>query len=298
MNRLINWLKKVLFVSCCWLFNGIIFIGYYMLHFKKFTYALLLMITMIFPGITLADDAINIPILCYHNLNPTKPGSMNLTPQKFEAQVKWLKDNGFTIIPLKDAVEYLQGSRASLPPKSVVISADDGWKSIYTYMYPIVRKYNIPVTLFIYPETISNGKHALTWDELKELQHSGFFDIQGHTYSHQNFKLEKKHLSPSNYEKFVINELAHSKKILEDKLQIKITLLAWPFGIYNSYLEQQAKAAGYTMAFSIDARTANKSFRPMAQPRFMIVDGLTMKSFTGIVNEANRKLHVTDAKNN
>lgn len=131
-----------------------------------------------------AAESLNIPVLCYHNLNPTKPGSMNLTPARFESQIKWLKDNGFTIIPLKEAVDYLQGKRDSLPPKAVVVTADDGWKSVYTYMYPIVKKYQIPVTLFIYPQTISTGKNAMTWDELKELQHTGLFDIQSHTYSH------------------------------------------------------------------------------------------------------------------
>ena len=150
-----------------------------------------------------ADDKINIPILVYHNLNPTIPGSMNLTPQKFEEQIKWLKNNGFTIIPLKDAVAYLQGKREAVPAKSVVITDDDGWQSVYTYMYPIVKKYHIPVTLFIYPQTISKGKHAMTWDELKELQQTGLFDIQGHTYTHPNFKHEMKRLSPSDYEKFV-----------------------------------------------------------------------------------------------
>jgi len=268
-----------------------------MLRIMRFFYCLLLMITIVFPHITFADDAINIPILCYHNFNPTTPGSMNMTPQKLEAQLKWIKENGFTVIPLKEAVEYLQGKRASLPAKSVVITADDGWQSVYTYMVPLVKKYNFPVTLFIYPQTISQGKHAMTWDELKELQQTGLFDIQGHTYWHPNFKHEKKRLSPSEYEKFVQVQLADSKKILEDKLGIKITLLAWPFGIYDDYLEQQAKKAGYEMAFSIDARDANRSYRPMAQPRFMIIDALSMKTFMGIVNSANTKPHATSEKN-
>ncbi len=211
---------------------------------------------------------------------------MNMSPQKFETQLKWLKQNGFTVIPLTDAVEYLQGRLASLPPKSVVITADDGWKSAYTYMFPLARKYNIPVTLFIYPKTISNGKHAMTWNELKELQLSGFFDIQAHTYSHPNFKQAKKRLSFSNYEKFVNVELVNSKKILENNLHKKVTLLAWPFGIYDNYLEQEAKKAGYVIAFSIDARTANKSYRSMAQPRFMIIDQQSMKTFATIVNSA------------
>lgn len=259
-----------------------------MLFFKRFFLSLLLTITVAFPCLTFANNTVNIPILCYHNFNPTVPGSMNLTPQKFEAQLKWLKDNGFTIIPLKQAVEYLQDKRDSLPAKSIVITADDGWESVYTYMFPLVKKYNIPVTLFIYPQTISQGKHAMTWDQLKELQHTGLFDIQGHTYWHPNFKQEKKKLSSPDYEKFVKKQLVDSKKILEDKLGIKISFLAWPFGIYDNYLEQAATNAGYVMAFSIDARTANTGYRSMAQPRFMIIEGQSMKTFAAIANGATK----------
>jgi peptidoglycan/xylan/chitin deacetylase (PgdA/CDA1 family) len=214
---------------------------------------------------------------------------MNMTPKKFESQIKWLKDNGFNIIPLKQAVEYLQGKRESLPEKAIVVTADDGWKSVYTYMFPVIKKYNIPVTLFIYPETISKGKNAMTWEELKKLQQTGLFDIQSHTYSHPNFKQAKKRMSPENYEKYVTSELINSKNILENKTGNKILYLAWPFGIYNSYLEQAAAKAGYVMSFTIDAIPANHTFRPEAEPRYMIVDGLTVKTFQAIANSANTK---------
>ncbi len=251
---------------------------------------------MLFAQASFADNnKLNIPIIVYHNLNPTVPGSMSITPQKFSEDLKLLKDNGFTFIRLKEAVEYLQGKRATLPPKPVVVTADDGWGSVYTYMYPIVKKLNIPVTLFIYPGSISS-KNYLTWDQLKELKSTGLFDIQGHTYSHPNFKVVKKKMSPAAYEKFVQKELSTSRKILEDKIGIKVTLLAWPFGIYNDYLENQAVKAGYVMAFTIDYRNANRSFKPMAQPRFMIVDTLAKQTFKIILNSATPKLRV--ASNN
>ena len=113
----------------------------------------------------------------------------------------------------------------------------------------------------------------MTWDQIKELQKTGLIDIQGHTYDHPNFKHEKKNRSAAEYEKYVEMQLAGSKKILEEKLGIKITLLAWPFGIYDDYLEHAAAKAGYEMAFSIDALPANQNHKPMAQPRYMIVNG-------------------------
>lgn len=232
----------------------------------------------------LANPSIHIPILCYHNLDPSKQGSMTVSTKKFEEQLKWLKDNGYTVIPLKEAVAYLQGKRNSLPPKPVVITADDGRNTVYTYMLPLVRKYNMPVTLFIYPISISHASYALTWEQLKELQATGLFDVQGHTYWHPDFKREKKKLSADAYQKLVRVQLVNSKKLLEQKLGTPVILLAWPYGIYDHYLEQEAAKAGYIMAFSVDDRAANKSEKAMEQPRYVIKEGHSMKTFDAMAS--------------
>lgn len=172
--------------------------------FKTF----LLISILLFSSQIFAAGNNNIPILCYHNLNPTIPGSMSMTPNQFEQQIRWIKDNGFTIVPLSDVVAYLQGKNVTLPEKPVVITFDDGWESVDQYLLPIVKKYHFPVTLFIYPQTISNGKHALTWEQLKSLQATGLFDIQSHTYSHPNFKHAKRSMSPAGYEKYVNHEIS------------------------------------------------------------------------------------------
>lgn len=243
----------------------------------------ILLVLCLFSPYVLADNSTSVPILTYHNFDPSNPGSMGITTQKFEEQLKWLKDNGYTVIPLQDLVSYLQGKSSSIPAKSVVITADDGRDSVYKYMLPLVRKYNIPVTLFIYPSSISNAKYAMTWEQLKELQKTGLFDIQGHTYWHPNFKQEKKRLSAEEYQSLVQKQFVNSKQVIHDKLNTDITLLAWPFGIYDDYLEQQANKAGYIMAFSIDARPASKSEKTMAQPRYLIAPGTSMKTFASIV---------------
>lgn len=235
-------------------------------------------------GSSVMADSISVPILTYHNFDPAATGSMSISPERFEEQLQWLKDNGYTVIHLKELVSYLQGQTDSIPEKSVVITADDGRLSVYKYMWPLAKKYNAPVTLFIYPTAISNAPYAMTWEQLKELQQTGLFDIQGHTYWHPNFKQEKKRLSEDAYQKLVDAQFISSKKIIDQKLDTNITLLAWPFGIYNEYLGQEAAKAGYVMAFSIDAKRANKSFPAMSQPRYMIVADQNMKTFARIVS--------------
>jgi peptidoglycan/xylan/chitin deacetylase (PgdA/CDA1 family) len=208
---------------------------------------------------------------------------MTISTARLEEQLQWIKNNGYTVIPLMELVHYLQGKINTLPPKSVVITDDDGRKSVYTYMLPIIRKFNYPVTLFIFPQVISHAPYALTWEELKALQATGLFDIQGHTYWHPNFKQERKHLSEQAYQKLVYVQLVKSKEVIDKHLGTHVTLLAWPFGIYNDYVEQEAKKSGYVMAFSIGARCTARDKDPMAQPRYMIVADQSMKHFEAIV---------------
>ncbi|MCX7120467.1 MAG: polysaccharide deacetylase family protein [Gammaproteobacteria bacterium] len=220
-----------------------------------------------------------IPIFVYHNFEPVKKGSMTISTPRFEEQLQWLKTNGFTVIPLKEAVGYLQGKIASVPEKSVVVTIDDGRITVYQYALPIVKKYNIPVTLFIYPSIISHQPYAMTWEQLKTLQQTGLFNIQDHTYSHPNFKQEKKHRSAASYQNFIDKELTGSKKTLEAKSGAPVNLLAWPFGIYNDEVEKAAAKDGFTMAFSIAYRCAAKSDRAMAVPRYMILQSQNMNLF-------------------
>lgn len=256
---------------------------------RIFMNGLLAIIGLCLSSFALADNTLSIPILTYHNFDPSKPGSMTISVKKFADQLKWLKENGYTVIPLKDAVSYLQGKKSSLPPKSVVITADDGRNTQYTYMFPLIKKYHIPVTLFIYPTSISNATYALTWEQLKIMQQTGLFDIQCHTYWHPNFIQEKKKLTPAQYEKLVHVQLFNSKQLLEKHLGTPIIYLAWPYGIYDKYLEKEAAKAGYQIAFSIDDRKANKSEKMMAEPRFMVRENQSMKTFATLVSETPAK---------
>lgn len=230
-----------------------------------------------------ADDSSGIPILNYHRFAPKVTDSMTVTTAVFEAQLQWLADNGYTVIPLRMLVDYLRGKGAPPPAKAVVVTADDGHQSVYTEMLPIVSRYRIPVTLFVYPSAISNASYALTWEQLQALQQTGLFDIQSHTLWSPNFKKDRKRLSPEAYSKFVAEQLVKSKAILEKRLGRVVELLAWPFGIYDGDLEQVAAETGYIAAFSIDRRPAGIGENIMSQPRYLMVNGDGIHGFSAII---------------
>jgi peptidoglycan/xylan/chitin deacetylase (PgdA/CDA1 family) len=247
--------------------------------------AMIVCLALALGGPAAADEQVGVPVLCYHRFGPTVADGMTTTTQVFAAQMKWLKDHGYTVIPARTLVNYLRGEGPAPPPKSVVLTADDAHKSVYSDMWPIVRQYNFPVTIFVYPSCISNkhAPYAMTWEQLQELQKTGLFDMQGHTFWHPNFKKNKKKMKPEEFRKDVDMQLVKSKKVLEKRLGTKVDLLAWPFGIYDDYLMQEAKKAGYVAAFSIDRHLANKSDNLMAVPRYLMSNGDGVKGFAAIV---------------
>lgn len=229
------------------------------------------------------SQGVNVPILLYHRLGPAVVDGMTIKTTVFEEHLKYLRDNGYRVIPLRQLVDWYLKKGPPPPAKSVVIVADDGHKSVYSDMFPLAKKYHVPVTLFIYPSAISNAKYAMTWDQLRELKKSGLFDLQCHTYWHPNFKKDRKKMKPAEFEKSVDMQLTKSKARLESQLGAKVDLLAWPFGIYDDYLLKKAAQAGYVATFTIEHRPATATENVIKLPRYLLVNSDQGKAFAQIV---------------
>jgi peptidoglycan/xylan/chitin deacetylase (PgdA/CDA1 family) len=221
---------------------------------------------------SLLEPEIQVPILVYHRFGPTALNEMTVTTAVFHSQMQQLVANGYTVISLQRLVAYFLGNGAPPPACSVVITADDGHHSIYTDMAPVVEKYGLPVTLFVYPSAISNAAWALTWEQLEELKATGLFDIQSHTFWHPNFREERKRLDAVAYDRFVEFQLTHSKTVLERRLRIRVNMLAWPFGIYDDRLMRQAQQAGYVAGFTLERRPAAPHDPLLALPRYLVLN--------------------------
>jgi peptidoglycan/xylan/chitin deacetylase (PgdA/CDA1 family) len=228
-------------------------------------------------------ESFRVPILLYHRFGPTVADGMTITTPVFASHMKYLHDNGYTVIPLRQLVDHYRGKAPAPKPKSVVIVEDDAHKSVYSDMLPVIRKYGYPVTIFVYPSAISNAKYAMTWDQLRELKKTGLFDMQSHTYWHPNFKKERKKLSASALDQLVMTQLRKSKSRLQTELGGNVDMLAWPFGIYDDYLLTKAREAGYIATFTIERRHATSSDPVMKLPRYLLVNADSGKSFAQLL---------------
>lgn len=210
-------------------------------------------------------------ILVYHRFGPRVADSTTTRSEVFVAQLAELRRTGHTILPLATVVDGLAG-RAPLPPKAVAITVDDGHRTVYSELLPIIRREHLPVTLFIYPSAIANASYAMSWAQLRELLATGTVSIQSHTYWHPDFRVERRRLDAKTYRQFVRLQLDKPRRVLKSQLGVDADYLAWPFGIHDAGLETAAQAAGYRAAFALGERHATSRDSPLALPRYLIVD--------------------------
>jgi peptidoglycan/xylan/chitin deacetylase (PgdA/CDA1 family) len=203
-----------------------------------------------------AEGVQTVPVLCYHRFG-SGPNKMVMSPLRFEAQLQWLAREGYKVLRLSELQAFL-AAREAPPPRSVVITIDDGYESFHRHAFPLLRKYGMPATLFIYSDIIGRDD-GLTWPQLRELADSGLVDIQSHSKTHRNLNVRRAHESESAYHQNVSLELRHPRQLLEQRLttpgkaRAKVNAFAYPYGESNDMVVDLLPREGYALGFTMHA---------------------------------------------
>lgn len=190
---------------------------------------------------TISSAQLKVPILVYHSVRPIYDGmsdevkQFTVTPESFESQLQYLRDSGYFAVSFDDLVDAMEGKRI-LPANSVVITLDDGWQNQYIYAFPLLRKYNMPATFFIFTNAIGHTNY-LTWNQVRELSASNM-TIGSHSKSHP-------HLNLITDENKLRDEIAGSKSIIERHIGKRIDIFAYPFGGSTDSTASFVKKSGY-----------------------------------------------------
>ena len=208
------------------------------------------------------DTRASVMVLCFHNIeDKSAMKALTISVAEFERELTALKEHGFTVIGMQDFLAWRRGE-TSIPQKSCVITIDDGWVSGYTNAWPVLKKFDCPFTLFIYVNYVGSGGKSLSWEQLAEMRDAGV-DIQCHTYSHSNLRapgsgvdaktkaLVQKDIQTLGKAGWLRKEIVESRKVLEQRLGIKVNAFAYPFGIHTAEARALVKEAGYEGAFTV-----------------------------------------------
>ena len=191
-----------------------------------------------------------LPILTYHNISYEK-GSFFVSPENFAKQMEYINKKGYEVITLDELVVSIKNKK-QLKRNKVVITFDDGYKDNFTYAYPILKKFSFPATIFLVTNFIGkefkgDGKEFLSWNEVMAMSKDGIF-FGGHTKTHFD-------LGEVSDEKFTFEEIAGSKKAIEEKTGMQVDYFCYPSGAFNEKTKELVVQAGYK-----GACTTNRGF--------------------------------------
>lgn len=180
-------------------------------------------------------NAVEVPILLYHRIEAARKESRySIAPEKFEEQMRLLHNWEYRTITVEMLVQAITEG-ASLPPRPILITFDDGHLDNYTTAWPIMEKYGFTGVLYVVSSYIGADGY-MTADQIVELYQAGW-EVGSHSIHH----LDLTSLEPERQR----YEIVESRSLLQDKLGLPVTTFAYPFGEYNRAVADYVEYAGY-----------------------------------------------------
>ena len=222
---------------------------------------------------------LRVPILMYHyiggNPNPEDIARDNLSvsPEKFDEQMGYLAKAGYTPITLDTMVAGLY-KQITLPQKPLILTFDDGYVDFFYNAYPILSKYNFKSVLFV-PTGLVGREAYLNWEQLGKLQSSGLVSIQAHSVNHAHLV--------SLDETAIIYELQTSKRTLEEKYEVPVNFVAYPYGASNQAVWNVAKRVGYIGGLGTWNASIQSEGTLFDMPRIKIAGEWNIETFASVI---------------
>ena len=206
----------------------------------------------------------NAAILLYHHVSSSTPASTSISPEAFKSHMEYL-DAHHTVVSLQDVVSAIQHN-TTLPENAVAITFDDGYANILDNAHPILADLGFPYTVFINPDEIGVGPKQLTWEQVIAMHNDGVV-FANHTLDHLHMLNGEQAMGERAWLEKVWQNVESAEKKIEDKLDISLKYLAYPFGEYNTALANKLKSEGY-IGFGQHSGAVGPSSDMQALPRF------------------------------
>ncbi len=229
----------------------------------------------------------DIPGLCYHQVEPKASGKFSLSVEKFREQLQYLKSRNYQALN-SDDLEKIFVNGGAVPDNPVVITFDDGYRTVFDHALPLMREFGFKGIVCIYPSFIGSGK-AMNWEQLRMLIAEGW-SVEAHSMTHAN--LSAKVDQPELENKFLQHEIVTPKRLIEEKLGNRVRFMVWPYGCYTLKSIEVARKAGYIGAMTVDGGSSYASLSPFQLKRQVVYANDDMNKF--LIRLGMRSLTVTE----
>ncbi len=248
-------------------------------------------------------------VLCYHRfvLKPDEKddwaqAEYQMPVEEFKWQMQYLKDNGFTPISDGQLMDFWFRGKP-LPPKPVLITFDDGFRTIYRDAFPILKSYGYPSVFFVYTKFIENGEAALKRridskkkhkvklgveplgiGDILSMQNFGMV-VESHTANHLNLGLVEEKTPPMEYKKILEFELSEPLTFIQANFKRKSELIAYPYGVYDPAILATTHEMGYKLAFTVNPGPNDRTIEPLKLKRELILYPISHEKFASLFTD-------------
>lgn len=219
----------------------------------------------------------SLAVLMYHyfydkSKGETAKNSNWLEISKFEEQLKYLQENDYYFPTWEEVADFVDG-KVDLPEKSVVITMDDGHKSLYNLAIPLLDKYQIPATAFIITskfDTKNLEKYKNSTIDFES--HTNNMHRAGGTYGHGGI-----------FPALSVEEGVEDLKTSIEKLGGNSGALAYPYGDCTESTKKATKQAGFKVAFTTVYGKVKPGMNKYELPRVRMYTDITLQGFAGSI---------------
>ena len=231
-----------------------------------------------------------VPVLLYHEIaiDGKAPGETVISRDRFAEQMQYLADHGYHPISVRELVGFMRdGTR--LPPRPVVLTFDDGWRSVLQAL-PVLDRYGFKASFWIIPGAKGIGGDYLDWEEIGRLARHPGFEVESHTLSHpwdpaDNLVTWVEGRVADRGLEDARRELVESKRVLEQRLERPVAYLAWPCGWYDDALVALAREAGYQALLTTEDGLNHRGDDPLYTKRAFVDGTCELAAFARILRD-------------
>lgn len=224
-----------------------------------------------------------VPVLMHHHVSPVE-GMITVSPANFEHQLKWLRDRNYHALSCDEFAGHLEGR--PVPPRSILITFDDGYLDNWVYAYPLMKRYGFRGVIFLVTSWIGDGpprphfgqeglpltpshrdcedliqqgsadQAMLRWSEIEAMRADGVFEFHSHTHTHTRWDLGP---DKANKNAHMAEELAGSRAVLQERLGEVSPHFCWPQGYFDDDYVRIAQGAGFRYLYTTQAFGQNRA---------------------------------------
>ncbi len=214
---------------------------------------------MLVQAMATAEAADWASVIMYHRFDEEKYPSTNISIEKFQEHINELSSARYTVLPLGRIVEMIEMGEP-LPERTVALTIDDAYLSVYEKAWPVLKKAGLPFTVFASTAHLDGGAgDYMSWAQLQEMAEQGVF-VGHHTDTHAHL--------PRLDQKQVAEEITTANRKFEEHLGFIPALFAYPYGEYGTAIKNTIEEMGFKAAFGQQSGVMYAGHDRFAYPRF------------------------------